>query len=124
VPSEVGRPPRATPPRPTGITVTRNTGTVHAVNDVVRQIRRPETVRFVSPLPDGWTLERVRAIEPSAVLLDVSPHVVFASESEDYEELPPARCILSFSGLCLVQVEGDDEWWMGQPDESDGSIVC
>lgn len=63
-------------------------------------------------------------MEPRAEQLDPSCHNIFVSDGDDYEQLPAATCILSFTGLCLVRVEGDDNWWMGDLDESDGSIVC
>lgn len=102
----------------------------------VRQIRARQAwtredaeVLDDSLLPEGWTLARVREIEPSAELLDPADHHVVADErpaSRDYQVLR-ASAILSFSGLCLclVSAPGEpDEWWMGQLDSSDGSIVC
>jgi hypothetical protein len=41
----------------------------------------------------------------------------------DLEEMEP-ECIISFSGLCLVRVKGDDGWYMGELDKQDGFIVC
>jgi hypothetical protein len=64
-----------------------------------------------------------------AELLDPIAHYVFADDrpaSTDYEVLKPT-VILSFSGLCLCRVpepDGTFLWWMGQLDESDGSIAC
>lgn len=75
-------------------------------------------------LPDGWTVDRVRVLEPRVELLNPADHDIFVADGNDREQLPPATCILSFEGLCLVRVEGDDDWWMGDLDESDGSIVC
>lgn len=80
-----------------------------------------------SALPAGWTLERVRSMEPHAALLDPAEHYVAVAE------LPDADCqvihptvILGFSGpcLCLAAVDGSADWWMGQLDPLDGSIVC
>jgi hypothetical protein len=82
-----------------------------------------------SVLPAGWTLARVREMEPSAELLDPAEHYVQADQRPQeagYEVLQPS-VILSFSGVCLCLVsEGDDGslWWMGQMDASDGSISC
>lgn len=82
-----------------------------------------------SALPEGWTLARVRSMEPKVELLDPSAHYVVADErpaKTDYDVLKPT-VILSFSGLCLCQVaepDGTSLWWMGQLDESDGSIAC
>jgi hypothetical protein len=82
-----------------------------------------------SALPDGWTLVRVRAMEPSAELLDPSAHYVVADQSPmttELEVLSPS-VIVCFSGLCLCLVPDDDGsswWWMGQLDPADGSITC
>ena len=82
-----------------------------------------------SALPDRWTMARVREMEPNAELLDPDAHFVVADErpaSTGYEVLKPT-VILSFFGLCLCQVpepDGRSLWWMGQLDESDGSIAC
>lgn len=82
-----------------------------------------------STLPEGWTLARVRSMEPSAELLDPNAHYVVADQrptTTEYEVLT-ATAILSFSGLCLCRVaepDGTFLWWMGQLDESDGSITC
>ena len=82
-----------------------------------------------SALPDGWTLDRVRSMEPSAELLDPSAHYVAADQRPTVTELEvlSPSVILSFAGLCLCLVPDDDGaswWWMGQLDGSDGSIVC
>ena len=82
-----------------------------------------------SALPDGWTLDRVRSMEPRAELLDPSAHYVVADQRPTVTELEvlSPSVILSFAGLCLSLVPGDDGtswWWMGQLDKSDGSIVC
>jgi hypothetical protein len=91
-----------------------------------------ETMSFVvdeSVLPAGWTVARVREMEPSAELLYPAEHCVVADQrphEPDYEVLEPS-VIISFAGLCLCLVpEGDDGalWWMGQMDPSDGSIAC
>jgi hypothetical protein len=79
-----------------------------------------------SVLGVGWTIERVRELEPSALLLDPAEHYVVHQSSVNqaaYEELRPAA-ILSFSGLCLVREVGSTDWWMGELDETDGSIAC
>ena len=82
-----------------------------------------------SLLPPGWTLARVHALEPNAVLLDPSAHFVVADQrpsQTEYEVLRPT-VILSFSGLCLCLVPETDNtawWWMGQLDPADGSIAC
>lgn len=81
-----------------------------------------------SALPPGWSLARVREMEPGAELLDPSQHYVVwqRHDRSDYEELE-ASVVLSFGGLCLCLVtepDGTGLWWMGQLDESDGSIAC
>ena len=66
---------------------------------------------------------------PNAELLDPDAHYVVADHrptTTDYEVLRPT-VILSFSGLCLCRVsepDGTSLWWMGQLDDSDGSITC
>lgn len=55
-----------------------------------------------SALPEGWTLARVRAIEPAAELLDPSAHYVVADErpaSADYDVLKPTSS--SASQACV-----------------------
>lgn len=80
-------------------------------------------------LPPGWTMDRVRELEPGAVALDPAEHFVVADQRpsvDEYEELQP-ETILSFAGLCLCLVReagGAGYWWMGDLDESDGSIAC
>lgn len=80
-------------------------------------------------LPEGWTLDQVREIDPSAVMLDPADHFVVADErpaADGYEVLSPS-VILSFSGLCLCFVRAQGSaggWWMGQLDSHDGSIAC
>jgi hypothetical protein len=74
-------------------------------------------------LPDGWTIERVRAEseDSEAEPLSLERFVVVELFGQaDYAQLQP-EVILSFHGLCLVLAEG--EWFMGQLD-TDGSIVC
>lgn len=109
-----------------------NPGDAHHSRQIrTRQARTREDAEVIddSLLPEGWTLARVREIEPSAELLDPADHHVVADErpaSRDYKVLR-ASAILSFSGLCLCLVSepGEpDEWWMGQLDSSDGSIAC
>jgi hypothetical protein len=41
----------------------------------------------------------------------------------DLEDMEP-RSIVSFSGLRLVRLNGDDNWYMGNLDQQDGAIVC
>lgn len=68
-------------------------------------------------------------MEPSAELLDPDAHFVAADErpvGSELEALHPT-VILGFSGLCLCLVpetDGSLQWWMGNIDASDGSIVC
>lgn len=101
----------------------------------MRSYLRSLSLAIVSPvvddsaLPDGWTMARVLSMEPNAELLDPDTHYVVADQrptTTDYEVLRPTA-ILSFSGLCLCRVpeaDGTSLWWMGQLDDSDGSITC
>lgn len=77
----------------------------------------------VTGLPPGWSLERIRTIEPQSEMLDVSSHDVFVLEGQDLQAVD-ARCIISFAGLCLVNPRDQEVWLMGELDTSDGSIVC
>jgi hypothetical protein len=75
-------------------------------------------------LPAGWTIERVRAEsgDDEAELLSLERFVVCELFGlTDYCVLQP-EVIISFHGLCLVKEEED--WYMGQLDETDGSIIC
>jgi hypothetical protein len=79
--------------------------------------------RLESKLPEGWTLVRVRDIEPRADFLDPSEHRVRMVETFDqYHELSP-EVILRFNGLCLLREPGDPEWAMGEL-APDGTITC
>jgi len=78
-----------------------------------------------STLPDGWTLDRVRALsgDATAALLSTDRLVVVELPAQaDYEPLP-AEIIIGFHDLCLVTGYEGDDWYMGQLD-SDGSVVC
>ena len=74
-------------------------------------------------LPPGWDLQRIRAMEPLSELLIASEHHVYYQQGQELETLKPA-CIISFSGLCLVRPIDEADWYMGDLDTTDGSIVC
>ena len=79
------------------------------------------------PLPEGWDLERVRAQSGDASARFLSPDermVVLDSTPRlsEYIELNPVT-IIDFSSLCLVRMDNDAAWYMGQV-ELDGSILC
>ncbi len=76
-------------------------------------------------LPEGWTIERVRAEteDPEAVLLSLDRLVVIEEHDRtDYTLLHPdiILALPSFK-MCLTRVDSD--WYMGQL-EPDGSVVC
>jgi len=76
-----------------------------------------------SPLPTGWTIERIRTLsqDRSATALSLDRLVVVEEPSQsEYTTLQP-EVILGFHDLCLVLDDG--EWFMGQLD-TDGSIAC
>jgi hypothetical protein len=76
-------------------------------------------------LPDGWTMERVAeaANDPEARLLDLERSVWLRGLDEPVELEPTV--IVGFSGgICLVQEQSEGMWYMGQIDETDGSIHC
>lgn len=78
---------------------------------------------FGDGLPEGWDLDRVRAVgglrdEPA--LLPVATYVV-EEGIDDLVELSP-KAILDCGGLYLVLDFAG--WHMGHMDADDGSIVC
>ncbi|MFD6972408.1 hypothetical protein [Streptomyces sp. NPDC059979] len=78
---------------------------------------------MTSPLPVGWTIERIRTLsqDRSATPLTLDRLVVVEEPGEsEYTTLRP-EVILGFHGLCLVL--HDNEWFMGQLD-TDGSVAC
>ncbi len=87
--------------------------------------RAPYGILVCVGLSDGWDIVRATSIEPSAEMLDPKRHSVFTEvgSRRDLEQLE-ADCILSFSGHCLVKVAPDGDWYMGNLDTTDGSIVC
>lgn len=76
----------------------------------------------MNELPEGWTIERVRAVARGvAELLPVETAAVLDGLGASYTLSPTV--IISFSGQCLVREAQDDEWYMGQLG-ADGKIVC
>lgn len=76
-------------------------------------------------LPDGWTLERIRALAGDSAATLLSPERLVVVELPlrcDYETLR-AEFIIGFHELCLVRAKDDKDWYMGQLD-SDGSVIC
>ncbi|MGK5628208.1 hypothetical protein [Streptomyces sp. URMC 123] len=74
-------------------------------------------------LPEGWTIERVRAHSGARNATELSLDrlvVIENADRSDYTTLRP-DVILQFGGLCLARDEGD--WYMGQLDV-DGSVIC
>jgi hypothetical protein len=74
-------------------------------------------------LPDGWTIERIRAVsgDAEATALPVDRLVVVEHHGwAEYEVLRP-DLVLGFHDLCLARADG--EWYMGHLD-ADGSVVC
>ncbi len=78
---------------------------------------------MTSPLPTGWTIERIRTLsqDRSAAALSLDRFVVVEDSGQgEYTTLRP-EVILGFHDLCLVLEDG--EWFMGQLD-TDGSVAC
>lgn len=78
---------------------------------------------MTSPLPDGWTIERIRTLsqDSGATPLTLDRLVRVAPSGQGrYVPLQP-EVILAFHGLCLVLDDG--EWYMGDL-AADGSITC
>jgi hypothetical protein len=78
-----------------------------------------------SALPRDWTLERVRSVQPTAVLLDPAEHLVVYESgiARELRELQPA-VIIGVGDFAVVRAAGTGDWWTGQLDHSDGSITC
>lgn len=76
---------------------------------------------MTSPLPDGWTIERIRTLsqDSSARPLTLDRLVMVAGQGDDVRLRP--EVILAFHGLCLVLDDG--EWYMGDLG-ADGSVTC
>ncbi|MFC9293844.1 hypothetical protein ACFTWH_08755 [Streptomyces sp. NPDC057011] len=64
-----------------------------------------------SVLPAGWTIERLRVLsgDPSAAPLSFDRRVVLEVAGQDDYELLQPDVILAFHELCLVR--DDDEWF-------------
>ena len=80
---------------------------------------------MTADLPDGWTLDRIRALSGDSAAKLLSPErlvVVELPSRRDYETLP-AEVIIGFHELCLVRAKDDNDWYMGQLG-SDGSVIC
>ncbi|MFE7131896.1 hypothetical protein ACFVIM_13630 [Streptomyces sp. NPDC057638] len=73
-------------------------------------------------LPDGWTLERLRAVsgDADARPLGCDRTVVVDDSRSSCVPLQPDM-ILAFHDLCLVHDDGD--WYMGRLNP-DSSITC
>jgi len=84
----------------------------------------------VSAWPDGWSIERVRAVaqgdaeeipgDTAFVVVQVGSG---ADSSNDYERVMP-QLVLVFGTYALVLPVGEEEWMMGMFDPSDSSIAC
>ncbi|MFF3917124.1 hypothetical protein ACFYZB_27245 [Streptomyces sp. NPDC001852] len=74
-------------------------------------------------LPDGWTVDRLRAHSGDARAIPLSPdRLVYLEDGSggDPERLRPSH-VLAFGELCLVGHDG--EWYMGCLGD-DGSVGC
>ena len=82
-------------------------------------------------LPDGWTIERVKAVaQGSAEVVTTDVPVIVDDIGAGAEGLTvvgtsplPPRCILKFVDLYLVQDDEDGWWYMGMA-RPDGVIQC
>jgi hypothetical protein len=78
-------------------------------------------------MPDGWTRERLHRRAPEAVVLDPARHYAVAENAlSGLRALTPDSIIRFGRGpyLCLVRDSVTGDWYMGNLDESDASIVC
>jgi hypothetical protein len=82
-------------------------------------------------LPDGWTIDRVRAVaQGTAELVSLDSQVVVDELTQSDEGLRArgtsplsASCIIRFGDLYLVRDIEDDSWYLGRA-ETDGVIHC
>ena len=81
----------------------------------------------MSELPEGWDLDRVRAMGlADARLLPLDTLVLLERRDaarSDYDTLSPTAVLACGYDLCLVRNADDGLWYMGSPD-GDGTIVC
>ncbi|MFJ9826036.1 hypothetical protein ACIRSU_16925 [Streptomyces sp. NPDC101160] len=81
--------------------------------------------RVSNELPEGWTIERVRAeaADPEAVLLSLDRLVVIEEIGRtDYTSLVP-DIILALPSFNMSLARVDSAWYLGDL-EPDGSIIC
>ncbi|AOR31845.1 hypothetical protein BFF78_13005 [Streptomyces fodineus] len=74
-------------------------------------------------LPDGWTVDRLRAHSGDTRAVALCPdRLVYVEDGSggDPEPLHPSY-VLAFGELCLVDHDG--EWYMGSL-RDDGSVAC
>lgn len=74
-------------------------------------------------LPDGWTIDRLRAHSGDTRAVPLSPDRPVHVEDVSGDGPAPLRpsFVLAFGGLCLVDHDG--EWYMGSLGD-DGSVDC
>ncbi len=72
-----------------------------------------------SPLPPGWTVDRIRSLSGDTTATVISPDRLVLLDDAAVE---PAL-ILSFHGLCLVRPREDEDWYMGELDAA-GTLTC
>ncbi|MGW1167217.1 hypothetical protein [Streptomyces sp. NPDC002550] len=77
----------------------------------------------VPALPDGWTVDRLRAHSGDARAVALSPDRHVHAEDGSGGPHQPLRpsYVLAFGELCLVDHDG--EWYMGTLHD-DGSVGC
>ena len=81
------------------------------------------------PLPDGWTIERVREVAQASVaeVLEPPPAAWYEVRQPDgATQTQPieAETVLSVGGYFLVQERGELEAWNIASRDEDGRIVC
>ncbi|MEV0412858.1 hypothetical protein AB0I68_19155 [Streptomyces sp. NPDC050448] len=74
---------------------------------------------MISPLPAGWSIDRIRALSGDATAAVVPPDRRVLLEDTALEP----ELILSFHGLCLVRARDDEDWYMGEL-APDGTLTC
>jgi hypothetical protein len=75
-------------------------------------------------LPDGWDLQRIRAIDASADLIDSALHRIIDVTPVDWPREMRAELVLSIDNKYLLLTADEADWWMGQLDKATGEIHC
>lgn len=83
---------------------------------------------MTSPLPSGWTVERLRTVSGDDTAIPLEPTMTVTAEP--FGQLAGAgtltlqpEIVIACHQLCVVRCIDDDDWYMGTIYD-DGSIHC